>query len=600
MLSRTTPWQHPAPFAALLRCLRARPACLLAVALLAAHAALAAKEDPPTSRSTTLDPQAPPPSSAPKEPVAALPIPGGRREPIVFRGNLVFNDFVYRALLGLNLGAGPIALTPDADAARRVRGRLGSFLRSAGYELATVKVQVEDGRLAADVDEGQLDQIVVLGVGGWDSVRFHIDLDLPQDVYNRPLVDERLARLCPKYGLLRCTATLVEKVPPPTTALEQQTAETLEQVGGTLVPRELIRQARSHELRIKLEEPPQHTGLWPALDVGGADGVRLGLNGYLEGRPLEGGWSEIKLRAGFNLRSHLDGGGESVVFTRAIAEARSRLPAVSDGQLRGAYALLADVVSRQRSDLGLDTYYQARLEAALAADLTPRGRELELGAGFGVRRNFIFGERIVGTPDPVVASTPGDLFRPFLLFFLRSDLSPAELRYDRHHQLDLSLRLRTAGLGGGTSGTGSNSEFATELRWQRYFGLGWHEAWLRLHGQGRIGDTLFTDEDTLSSDLRGALGDTWLRSGATLLGEFRYSLVRDLLKVSAFTAGSVFGKIDDRITHAETARGAFAFGLGLHGLALTVVSIDFYGSFGWTSEGHFSPGLSLEIHEAYH
>jgi hypothetical protein len=569
-------------------------------ALLALPAGAAPEEPRPQHTGAAPDPQAPHPASAPLEPVAVVPLPAERpREPVVFRGNVLFNPFVYRALLDLPTEDGPLPLTPDGNSARRLKARLGGFLRSAGYELAQVSVSVEDGRLVAAIDEGQLDQIVVLGVGGWDSVRFHIDLDLPQDVYNRKLLDERLLVLCPKYGLLRCSATLVEKVPPPEGALAQQTAERLEQVGGPLVPRELVRQARTHELRILLEPPPQHTGFWPVLDIGGPDGVKLGANGYLEGRPLPGGWTELQLRAGGNLRNHLDGSGDSVVFTRATAEARARLPTTSEGQLRGAFGLLADLTSRQRGDLGLDSYFQARFEAALVADLTPRGREIELGAGLGLRRNLIFGEKRVGTVDPVVSATPDDLLRPFLLFFARSDLSPDELRFDRHHRLDLMMRLRTAGLGSGT-GSGTGAEVATEARWQRYFGFGWNEAWARFHGLGRLGDSLYTDEEALSGDLRGALGDTSVRSSATLLTEFRYSLIRDLLKVSAFGAGSVFGRLRDRVTHEEEVQGAVALGLGLHGLVWTVLSVDLYASFGWTTDGRFSPGLSLEVHEAYH
>jgi len=104
----------------------------------------------------------------------------------------------------------------------------------------------------------------------------------------------------------------------------------------------------------------------------------------------------------------------------------------------------------------------------------------------------------------------------------------------------------------------------------------------------------------LAGYLRGALGDTSVRSSATLLTELRYSLIRDLLKVSVFDAASVFGRIRDRATHDEAAQGAVAVGLGLHGLVFTVLSVDLYASFGWTTDGRFSPGLSLEVHEAYH
>ena len=513
-------------------------------------------------------------------------------EPLVFfRGNLLFNEWVYRALLEQTDAA-----TANPATAKRVRATLSAFLRRAGYTLATVKTRVEDGRIAVDVDEGQLDKMVLLGVGAWDSVRFHLELELPDEVYNRPLLDQRLDALCKRHGLLRCTATLLEVDPQPGNPFGQVTIDRLEELGGGLVPEQLVRAARAFELQVTLEQKPSHSGFWPVLDVGGQDGVKVGANGYLAELPLAGGSTELKLRVGGNFRGHLDSNGSSPVFTRATADARIRFPAYGEGRLRPALGLLADLSSGQRGDLGVDVFYQARLEVVAVADFTPlgRGRELEFGLGLGLRRNFIFGLGTVAPVDPIVAVTPGDLFRPFVLFFLRSDLSPNELRWDRHHQLEAVARLRT-----GAVGVGGAAELAADTSYQKYFGLGWHEFWIRGHGTAHLGDTLYPDESSLGGDLRGALGDTFVRKSASVLTEFRHSLVRDLLKVSVFDSLVAFGRISDRVNYTEAARGALAVGLGIHGLLWTVVAVDLYGALAWSTDGRFGTGIALEVHEAY-
>ena len=512
-------------------------------------------------------------------------------QPLVFvRGNILFNQWVYRALLEQ---PEPTATTA---AARRVRARLSDFLRRAGYTLATVKVQVEEGRIAVDVDEGQLDKIVLLGVGAWDSVRFHLELELPDDVYNRPLLDQRLDALCKRHRLLRCTATLIELDPQPGNPFGQVTIDSLEELGGGLVPEALFRAARAYELQVTLEQQPQHSGFWPVLDVGGQDGVKIGANGFLSDLPLTGGSTDLKLRVGGNFRGHLDSNGSGPVFTRATAEARIRFPAYGEGRLRPALGLLADLSSGQRGDLGVDVFYQARLEVVAAADFTPlgHGRELEFGLGVGLRRNAIFGLRTVAPVDPIVAVTPGDLFRPFVLFFFRSDLSPKELRWDRHHQVETVARLRSGGTGGG-----NGAELSADASYQKYVGLGWHEFWIRGHGTAHFGDTLYPDESSLGGDLRGALGGTFVRKSASVLTEFRYSLVRDLLKISVFDSLAAFGRIADRVNFTENPQGALAVGLGIHGLLWTVVAVDLYGAMAWTTDGKFGTGIALEVHEAY-
>ena len=60
---------------------------------------------------------------------------------LVFHGNVLFHDFIYRSLLDL-----PKYATATVAEAHEVASRLEEFLRRAGYELATVNAQVEGDR----------------------------------------------------------------------------------------------------------------------------------------------------------------------------------------------------------------------------------------------------------------------------------------------------------------------------------------------------------------------------------------------------------------------------------------------------------------------
>ncbi|HEX4381997.1 MAG TPA: hypothetical protein VH083_03585, partial [Myxococcales bacterium] len=77
------------------------------------------------------------------------------RELIVFKGTLLLNEFVYRAVLGVPKDA---AAVPET--AKLVAEKLTTFLRDAGYDLAKVRAAVKGDQIEVQVDEGALDKIV--------------------------------------------------------------------------------------------------------------------------------------------------------------------------------------------------------------------------------------------------------------------------------------------------------------------------------------------------------------------------------------------------------------------------------------------------------
>lgn len=521
---------------------------------------------------------------------AGPPLP--QPAPLVVVQSKLFNPYVYRAILNLP----PSALATPENAAL-VRKRLLGFLLRAGYTLAKVTATVDEKQIVVEIDEGQLDKILVLGVGAWDGVRFRYDFDLPNGVYNRPLVEERLDQLCQRFGLFRCTKTLIAVGAKEDNGPLGETALGLIEdlgISSSMLPSELDRGARAYELQLLLEPPPRHSSFWPSLDLGAPDGLLVGFGGYLAELPFAGGWIESRARAGGGLRSHIDGSGSSLTLTRAEGEARIRIASLANGLFKPAIGLRTELLARQRGDLGVDGILQGRLEAVLVAELTPKWPALDLGWGAGVMRNVLFNRQLLGTVDPVVAATPSAFSRFFALGFAHWDLSPGELRHDRHQLIDLLGRFRA-----GPGATLTGGELMADVAYRKYVGFGWHELWIRAHAIGRSGDVLYTDEHILSDDLRGGLSNIWVRRQATLLSEIRYSLFRDLFKVGLFEAVTVYDKVLSRSPLVESPRGALAVGLGLHHLVFTLLTVDFYGTLAWTTDGEFGPGFSLEIHEAY-
>src|SRR5262245_62096084 len=98
---------------------------------------------------------------------------------LVFSGNLVLNDEVYRAVIDL-----PSEAPASEPVERLVRARVLSFLGSAGYDLAKIDTTISDGQIHVHVDEGQLDKVIVFGQGAYKTLVVKLELALPYNVYN--------------------------------------------------------------------------------------------------------------------------------------------------------------------------------------------------------------------------------------------------------------------------------------------------------------------------------------------------------------------------------------------------------------------------------
>ncbi|MGQ0505135.1 MAG: hypothetical protein ACT4TC_07410, partial [Myxococcaceae bacterium] len=80
--------------------------------------------------------------------------------------------------------------------------------------------------------------------------------------------------------------------------------------------------------------------------------------------------------------------------------------------------------------------------------------------------------------------------------------------------------------------------------------------------------------------------------------EFRFSLTRDIFKLSLFQDVAVFGELD-RQNRTERAQVGNSFGSGLHALFEGMIQIDLYFAFGFKSDGLTDRGLSLVLRKVF-
>jgi hypothetical protein len=151
-----------------------------------------------------------------------------------------------------------------------------------------------------------------------------------------------------------------------------------------------------------------------------------------------------------------------------------------------------------------------------------------------------------------------------------------EIRRDRAHELFID---------GSLFGTSSNLSGATQKLTSFYqlpIMIGWHELWFRGRGTLVAGDVLFTDEEPMGGDyLRGPFANAFythrIVSGSA---EFRFSLVRDVYKLSVYHDFALFGAQDLART-VDRASWANALGVGFHALIIEAFQFDVYAGIGW-------------------
>jgi hypothetical protein len=526
------------------------------------------------------------------------------RDPLlVFHGTQLLNEFVYRAVLRLPPDAGP-----NVETARRVAGQLAVFLGDAGYELANVRAEVKDKHIEVRIEEGALDKIIIAGVGWLGALRFRAKLNLPLDVFNKKVFDLQMPQLARQFGMTGYRFELW-----PVHLLDVDNASMLAGV-EELRAMPGIRPARGYELRIFASTEPWGTGFSPEIIINGALG--FGIGGRYRWRDIlqVGDRWQWHFRLGGTFRSYLPAAptaldpqptssGSRPVNTLDYVSVRwlSRSWDSSPRGLRMTIVPRFEKWELQRPDLQVESYRVVNLElpAGAGAQLT---RQFGLFFTLGPQRRWITKkEPATGyalVPD--VAVVPKASTRVFLRLISQYTFNPTEIRQDLRDTVALQLDAYHPTSQDSTVTGGSTGFFRFDLLGHVLFPLGWHELRAGAHVSGEAGDNIwFVDELPLFDHLRigFGLGQYTHMAGSGSL-EFRYSLLRDKVKIGVFNDTGVWRHLprNDKNQKAELA-GSFGASLGL--FVFDEIQLDAYYGLGWSSDGYTSTGLALAIKEAF-
>jgi hypothetical protein len=491
-------------------------------------------------------------------------------------GNLVLVDEVYLAVLDL-----PAEARPNPETARSVKRQLLSFLRRAGYALASVDAVATGGRIRVTIDEGRLATIVVRGRDTVSTLAVRLGIKLPWDVFNRPQL-ERMLEPYRNEGA-RVTYALV-----PVRAVNH--------VGPQVDPLQLLPGSEpqpergAYELRIEFTGTPRSGGVTVVAGID-PDSIRGGVGYSLPSVVLADDRLELQTQAGANYFEDLERETDELHFSRAFVQGRWLSPTVLGDLLRPTLRVREDLLRRQRQDLLVETYWWNRLEGALGLTVEP-WNGTQLTAEVGVQQRDLFAvDQLEGTPD-IPRVEPSSTLLGFAGLSGRIVFDPDELRLDRRHRFEFDVRRY--------GGTGSRSFWSFDAEYKKVFAFGWNDLFLRGTVGGVASNYGIADAVPMTGHfLRGVFGHTVYLDQAAALGlEYRLSLLRDVFKVGVFHEGAVFR--EDRVanpTHDYSVGNSF--GPSFHALVMDVLQFNLYYAVGFTSEGDFDHGVSLQLEKAF-
>ena len=377
-----------------------------------------------------------------------------------------------------------------------------------------------------------------------------------------------------------------------------------------------IRPARGYELRIFAKTEPWGTGFSPEIILNGLVGFGVGGRYRWKDIAQAGDRWQWHFRVGGTMRAYLDGSGSRPVNTLDYLSVRwlSRPWNSEPAGIRMTIVPRGELWELQRRDLMLESYRVGLFEVPVGAgaNFTP---EFGLFFTLGWQRRWFFNETPANCPpdpDPTLGCTPGlvppqqvplhpDVAsvpsvsnRLFLRVNSEYTFNPKELRKDLRDTITLQADAYQP-----TNGVTKKGFFRFDVQGKLLFPLGWHEFRTGAHITGESGDILFLDEMPLADHLRVGFGlEKYTERAASVSLEFRYSVLRDKVKVGVFSDLGLWRHLprDDR---NESASGAGSAG-GCLGLFLfDEIQVDAYYGLGWASDGYSSTGLSLQIKEAF-
>jgi len=507
--------------------------------------------------------------------LGAVPAPvAARPRPIEIDGNMVLVDEVYLAAIDL-----PDRIEPTPQTALAIESQILSFLRRAGYALATVDASAAGGRIQVTIDEGRLSRIAVSGRDVVATLAVRLQIDLPYDVFNRPQLERVLDRH--RADGLRVTYELVP-------------SREVNHSGPQVNPLALMPGSQplppesQYELHIEFTGMGERGGFTLVAGID-PDSIRAG--GSLSGGSalFDGDRWEVEAQVGANFFEDLRRQADELHFSRAFLDARWLAPGIVFPALRPLLRVREDLLRRQRQDLLVETYWWNRLEGSAGLAFVPRDG-IEVSAELGAQQRDLFAVRqLAEAPEPV---EPSSTLRWFASLSGRLVLQPDRLRLDRRERIELEARY--------FPGLNHSPFWYGEAQYRRVFEFGWNDLWLRVAAGGVAGKYDIADPMPMSGRyLRGVYGHQfYLDRAAAVALEYRISLTRDVFKAGFFHEAAVLREADRPDIDGDPL-AANSFGPSFHALVMDVLQLDFYYAAGFTTEGDFDHGVSLRAEKAF-
>lgn len=488
---------------------------------------------------------------------------------ISVEGASVLEPEAYAAIA--DVGDGPY---DEADASRAQRN-LRRFLDEAGYALATVSTEVgEHGELRVEVDEGHLDKIVVPDRGALAALAVRAMIDLPQMVFNQHVLHRQLERVREALGIEVASYRVVPVGGPRRSALDLDAAP-VEALG-------LVSPAADYRLELRLESEDLSPGFGLGLSYRAPDGLLTSVRYRFADVLLDDDRFEAELGVGVRPQDLLGSESERRLLSVVQGELRAYSPRFDelarvyvDGEAR--------FVNRQRLDLDVDSYdfYELRGTSGLHFEAAPL---VEIRLGAGISQLEIIGVRTQGeAPAP---STERPALAGLAELALEIELGQETSIYRHQVEVEASTYI------------GQGVAVLLDGKYEKVFPIGWDELEIAVEASGRWGDVLYPRQRALGRHLTAIFGNEPYPDTTTALrAEYRFSLVRDRLRLGVFHDGAVY-HVPERLADARWAV-ANSFGVGLYGLFLDGFDFGLALAHGFRSDGPQETGVAASLRQVF-
>jgi hypothetical protein len=449
------------------------------------------------------------------------------------------------------------APTDDAnlpDWAAAACHRIVKAYQAVGYDYARAWFSLEEEKLVwIHVDPGRM-RVSFSGVGGVGAALFRLSLNLPNNVFHKPTVEDALQDLKAKYGLVNVSYRV------------RDLGESQITPFGPMVPVRILRvYVVSHEfLGWSLDVSVSATwGVVPAVSYQRANLL------------LDDDRLYTRVQFAFPYRRYLAEEEPRLRWVHGGFDAAYRLPRRVQGLLALRFETSLYLSLYDRPDLAIKTYNFLRSTTVPALVLVRPVLQLSLGAGADVVDIFRVQRDSASETDNLAL---GDLRSTRALVRLVAKLDPRAqvLQRDQRPWVHLQIDAATPNI--------QQWLLVTTLSGQAVMRVGRHQFIVRSRGFLLAGDVRFWDEMQLGGDYqRVFFGNRyWVRQAAQLETAYRLHLWRDWFALGVFHDASLFM---DRSQPLHRAAVVDAFGPSVHFLLLETFALDLFAGFGFSPLG---------------